>query len=70
MQKVYVLHHIRDEGTADEDKKKIGTYSSYKLAEEAKNRVKDKSGFIDYPDGFYIDEYIINKNYWPDGFVE
>ncbi|OCG41473.1 hypothetical protein A9G29_07200 [Gilliamella sp. Fer2-1] len=68
MQKVYVLYHIRDITIAAENKKRIGTYSSYKLAKEAKNRVKDLPGFIDYPDGFYISEYVIDKDYWADGF--
>lgn len=70
MQKVYYLHHIRDKGTEDEDNKAIGTYSSYELAEAAKNRLKDKPGFIDYPDDFYIDEYIIDKDYWENGFTD
>lgn len=69
MQKLYRLYHIHDEGNADEDIKGIGTYSSYELAQEAKNRVKDQPGFIDFPDGFYIDEYIVDKDYWVDGFV-
>ena len=68
MQKVYLLNHIRDKGTADEDTKEIGTYTSYQLAEDTINRLKDKPGFIDYPNDFYIDEYIIDKDYWTDGF--
>ena len=68
MQKVYYLHHTRDKGTADEDDKEIGTYTSYQLAKEAINRLKDKPGFIDYPNDFYSDEYIIDKDYWTDGF--
>lgn len=68
MQKVYYLHHTRDKGTEDEDDKKIGTFGSYQLAEEVINRIKDKPGFIDYPNDFYIDEYIIDKDYWTDGF--
>ena len=68
MQKVYYLHHTRDKGTADEDDKEIGTYTSYQLAKEAINRLKDKPGFIDYPNDFHIDEYIIDKDYWTDGF--
>jgi hypothetical protein len=68
MQKVYYLHHTRDKGTADEDDKEIGTYTSYQLAKEAINRLKDKTGFIEYPNDFYIDEYIIDKDYWTDGF--
>ena len=68
MQKVYELHDTRDKGTADENDKKIGTYDSYQLAKDAINRIKDKPGFIDYPNDFYIDEYIIDKDYWTDGF--
>ncbi|OCG22465.1 hypothetical protein A9G11_07195 [Gilliamella sp. wkB108] len=70
MQKVYYLYHIRDKGAADEDTKAIGTYTSYELAEAAKNRVKDQPGFIDHPNGFFIDEYIIDKDYWEDGFTD
>lgn len=70
MQKVYLLHHLRDKGTINEDDKDIGTYSSYELAEAAKNRLKDKPGFIDYPNDFYIDEYIIDKDYWENGFTD
>ena len=68
MQKVCELHHTRDKGTADENDKKISTYDSYQLAKDAINRIKDKPGFIDYPNDFYIDEYIIDKDYWTDGF--
>lgn len=69
MEKVYLLHHIRDEDTDDEDVKLIGVYSSYELAEKAQNRVKDKPGFVDFPEGFSIDEYKINRDGWVDGFV-
>ena len=70
MQKVYELHHTRDKETADENDKKIGTYDSYQLAKDTINRIKDKPGFIDYPNDFYIDEYIIDKDYWTDGFSD
>ena len=74
MQKVYYLHHIRDKGTEYGDDKKIGTFGSYQLAEESINRLKDKDkdkeGFIDYLNGFYIEEYIIDKDYWTDGFSD
>lgn len=69
MQKIYYLYHIRNEDTDDEDVKLIGMYSSYELAEKAQERTKYKPGFIDFPDGFYIDEYIVDKDYWVDGFV-
>ena len=68
MQKVYFLYHVIYEDTDDEDTKEIGTYTSYQLAEETINRIKDKPSFIDYPNDFHIDEYIIDKDYWTDGF--
>lgn len=69
MEKVYLLYHIRDEDTDDEDVKLIGIYSSYELAEKAQNRVKDKPGFVDFPDGFSIEDGPLDCDGWVDGFV-
>lgn len=66
MKKVYILQHLQDEGSIYKDIKQIGIYTSFQLAEEAKNRIKDKPGFIDFPNGFTIDEYIIDQDYFPD----
>ncbi|NUF49912.1 DUF7336 domain-containing protein [Gilliamella sp. ESL0250] len=69
MQKVYFLYHIRYEDTDDEDVKLIGIYSSYKQAELAIERLKNKPGFIDYPDDFQIFDSVLNRDGWSEGFV-
>ena len=69
MKKVYYLYHILYEDTDDEEAKIIGIYSSYKKAELAMERMKNKPGFIDFPDGFQIFEDVLNRDSWVEGFV-
>ena len=69
MQKVYYLYHILYEDTDDEEAKIIGIYSSYKKAELAMERMKNKPGFINFPDNFQIIEDVLNRDGWVDGFV-
>lgn len=69
MQKVYFLYHIRYEDTDDEDVKIIGIYSSYKQAKLAIKRLKNKPGFIDFPDDFQIFDSVLNRDGWCEGFV-
>ncbi|PHI30905.1 hypothetical protein [Budvicia aquatica] len=70
MTKVFMLYHIRNEDSDDEDIKLIGIYTSYELAKSAQMRVQDKPGFIDYPDGFSIIENPLDCDGWVDGFVD
>ena len=69
MEKVYYLYHVLYEDTDDEVAKIIGIYSSYKKAELAMERMKNKPGFINFPDNFQIIEDVLNRDGWVDGFV-
>lgn len=69
MNKVFMLYHIRDEDSVDEDIKLIGIYTTYELAHLAQMRVCNKPGFIDYPDGFSIIENPLDCDNWVDGFI-
>ncbi len=62
---VYVLHHVNERN----DAKTIGFYTSRPDAEKAIARLKHLPGFRDYIDYFRIDEFEINKDYWPEGYV-
>lgn len=64
---VFVLQHVR-ESEDDEDVKLLGIYSSERNALNAQKRFSTKSGFIQYPDGFFIDKYVLDKDYWFEGF--
>lgn len=60
-----LLHSLPETGKV----KVIGIYSSRQLAEEAEVRSRELPGFTDEPDGFTIEQYEIDRDHWPRGFV-
>ena len=79
MKTVYLLQHLHKISDDKEDIKIIGIYDSKNKAIEAIEGLKYKPGFKKFPklinpktdseeEGFYIDEYEINKDHWPDGY--
>lgn len=69
MKSVFVLQHVHAFGDDDEDVKFIGVYSSHEKAERAISRLIQKQGFKDKIDGFHIDQYEIDLDYWIEGYV-
>lgn len=67
MIEVYLLEHSRIDGE-EENYKTLGIFSSIEKAEAAIQLLKGKPGFKDYPDGFNIDRYEVDKIFWVDGF--
>jgi hypothetical protein len=66
MDPLYVLlHSLPETGKV----KLIGIYSSNALAEAAEARTRLLPGFAEEPDGFTIEQYEIDKDHWPRGFV-
>jgi len=66
MQPLFVLlHSLPETGKV----KVVGIYSSRALAEAAEERARVRPGFADEPDGFTIEEYQIDQDHWPRGFV-
>ena len=64
---VYVLQHLREDEDS-EDVKLLGVYSSLGAAHSAVERARIKPGFRDHPDGFHIDEYVVDVDHWTSGF--
>jgi hypothetical protein len=60
-----LLHSLPETGRV----KVIGIYSSRKLAQAALERTRLLPGFSDEPDGFTIEQYEVDKDHWPRGFV-
>ena len=60
-----LLHNPPETGRV----KVIGIYSSRALAEAAIERARILPGFIEEPDSFTIDQYEVDKDHWPRGFV-
>jgi len=68
MSKVYLIQHTYSMNE-NEETKSVGIYENRLVAENALEKLKILPGFRDYPNCFSIDEYIVNQNYWPSGFV-
>ncbi len=65
----FSLWHTYERADWSEEDKLLGIYSSKALAEEVLERARNKPGFIDHPDGFFIGESPVNKDGWETGFV-
>jgi len=69
MTTVFVVQHVARQDEPDENVKFIGVYSDHQHATEAIIRLRTLPGFRDYPNGFCIDEYPLDKDHWSEGFV-
>jgi hypothetical protein len=69
MEAVFVLHHVRSDDEFGDDAKLIGVYRSHAAAEAATVRLSAQPGFVDHPDGWQIDRYLLDKDHWEEGFV-
>jgi len=62
----YLILHTRD--CDDSSIKIIGLYSSERRASDAIARLSKMPGFRDYPSGFHVDRYILDRDNWSEGF--
>jgi hypothetical protein len=58
---IFVVFHEYEMSNGCDHTKLIGVYSSKDIGEELIFGLSQKSGFRDFPDGFSIDEYKIDK---------
>jgi hypothetical protein len=68
MKTAFILWHTHVHPAGDEDEKLIGVYATRNDAERAKDRAAKLPGFSANPDGFEIDEYVVGKDHWTEGF--
>jgi hypothetical protein len=66
---VFLLWHVHEMPSGEEDAKLIGVYASVEEAERAKQRVSPQPGFRDLPDGFQVSRYTVGQDHWTEGFV-
>jgi hypothetical protein len=66
----FVLHHTREDEDGYENVKLIGVYSSKERAERVVESYRGLPGFAEYPEGFSISAYEIDKDHWTEGFVD
>jgi hypothetical protein len=66
---VYVVQHVLELPDDAEEIKMIGVYSSELDAQRAVERLRLVEGFRNYPDGFSVDRYELNKDHWTEGYI-
>ena len=62
------MQHERKKDKDNEDVKFIGVFSTETKAKKTIFRLRNKPGFRDHLDGFYIDKYEIDKDHWIEGY--
>jgi hypothetical protein len=67
--KIFILWHNHKSSSNNEDEKLIGVYSTRRKALRAKSRTSKLKGFRRSIKGFTIDEYVVDKDNWQEGFV-
>ena len=69
---VFVVMHERPDPAYDGDDttdvKFIGVYSNRGSADKAVERLRAKSGFCRFPNGFSVDTMQLDQTSWEDGF--
>lgn len=69
MDKAFLVMHVHNLPTGEEDFKVIGIYATERAAEDAVVRAKRLPGFLDSFDGFSIEAYGVGEDHWTEGFV-
>jgi homoserine kinase type II len=66
---VHLLWFVNEIPECEDAELLIGVYSSEAEAKAAIQRLKDQKGFADFPDGFQIHPYELNRDHWTEGFI-
>jgi homoserine kinase type II len=66
---VWLLWFEQERNEAEDTELLIGVYRTEADAKAAIERVKDKPGFRDYPQGFNAYEHTLGKDSWAEGFA-
>jgi hypothetical protein len=66
---VHLLWYVREREQEEDVELLIGVYDSVQDANAAIERLKHKPGFADFPEGFQIAPYVVNRDHWTQGFV-
>ena len=67
---VHLLWFVKEMPDGEEDiELLVGVYSSDVEAKAAIERVRNERGFADFPQGFEIHPYQLNRDHWTEGFI-
>ena len=66
---VFVVQHVHEIDSNNENIKMIGVYSTEKRAQEAVERLTLQPGFSRCQEGFEVIPYPLDKDHWVEGFI-
>ena len=69
MKKVYLLQHVHEHTDNNEDVKVIGIYKTEKKCSISDRAIEVSKWFFTVPNGFYIDEYVLDQDDCREGFI-
>jgi hypothetical protein len=69
MDSAFLLWYVHARDSAEDEELLIGVYGTEEEAKAAIERLKDKPGFVNSPDGFQIHPYEVNRDHWTEGFI-
>jgi hypothetical protein len=67
--RVFILEHVHELESGDEDVKLIGVNSSEEAGKCAISDRVRRPGFSDHAEGFHLTPYDLDKTHWTEGFV-
>jgi hypothetical protein len=69
MESVVLLWHVHERADGHDDEKLIGVYRNESDARAAIDRLRDKPGFREFPEGFKYETCLLNRDGWTEGYV-
>ena len=70
MNTIYLLWFVQEHEEGEDTELLIGAFRTKESANVTVEQVKDQPGFRDYPQGFQVHEYELDKlASWSEGFV-
>jgi hypothetical protein len=69
MDSVVILWHVHRLPDGEDDEKLIGVYRTDADARAAIERLRDKPGFRETPNGFEYHTYVLDRDGWTEGYV-
>ena len=66
---VHLLWFAPNGTNNEDDSLLIGVYETNGAAQAAIQRLINKPGFVDFPEGFQIHPRVLGKDHWEEGFV-
>jgi hypothetical protein len=69
MDSVVLLWHVHEMPDGQDDEKLIGVYRNEDDARAAIDRLRDKPGFRELPEGFMCETHPLNRDGWTEGYV-